>query len=193
VNDMRHAIALSLLSSSRLAAIKKAIEATSCLSGDTAEIGIASGGTSKFIALLNGGRCHWACDTFEGLVDCGKEDNGLTNHMFRNEAKETARAFVGLLNVRMVRGYFPESAPPAMKNARYSFVHIDVDTYVSTHAAFAFFAMRMQQGGLIALDDVIERGTPGARSAWSEIAAQYRVSIYSRAAPQLIVHVAGGA
>lgn len=50
----------SLLSSQRIAGIIRACDAAQAVAGDTAEIGCASGGTTRLIALLMQRR-HWAC------------------------------------------------------------------------------------------------------------------------------------
>jgi len=139
--------------------------------GDTAEIGCAGGGTSLLIGLINGGRTHWACDTFEGLKDTGAHDD-LKDGDFGSERcthEIVAERLLPAPNVRTVPGYFPDSAPVEMRSSLYCFVHIDVDTYQSIHACFEFFSERMVPGGIMALDDVIGRGTRGAKQAWREI------------------------
>lgn len=182
----------SLLSVGRLKGLIAALDAIKGLDGDTAEIGTAHGGTSRLIARLNGQRRHWACDTFAGLVDCGEHDN-LTNGQFRNP-QEKVRANIGRIpNVRMLAGYFPQSATHTMGRQRFALVHIDVDTYQSIHACFAWFAERMVPGGLIVLDDVLERGCPGAIKAFEEITAvnrDKRWSVFSTAPPQCVVRFA---
>jgi O-methyltransferase len=167
-------LSCSLLSGHRLKAMMRAIDACSEVAGDTAEIGCAAGGTTRLIASLNGGRLHWACDTFEGLVDVGEFDDGLRNGHFRKKTSELGAVrerLADLPNVQLIKGYFPQSAPQAMRFARYSLVHVDVDTYRSIHACFDFFAPRMKRGGLIVIDDVIGRGTAGGIKAWHEILA----------------------
>jgi hypothetical protein len=114
-------------------------------------------------------RKHWACDTFEGLVDAGEMDPGLTNGDFRKSTFNgvTARA-ADLPDVTVVQGKFPDSATPEMESATYSLVHLDTDTYESMKAGFAFFASRMARGGRMILDDVIGRGTAGAKRFWRD-------------------------
>lgn len=176
----------SLLSEGRLFAIGAALKVARTLPGDTAEVGVAAGGTTRLIAVSNGGKRHWACDTFDGLVDVGKYDGELTNRMFQNVLPKVREELEGLENVRIVPGYFPVSAPPTMQAARFSFVHIDVDTYLSIRNCFEFFAARMVPGGLVALDDVLPpRGTLGAMRAWREIGKEREV--FSLAPPQIIV------
>lgn len=161
----------SLLSPQRIAGIIRACDAAQAAGGDTAEIGCASGGTTRLIALLLQRR-HWACDTFEGLVDVGAEDDALKNGDFSNHESTvegvTQRA-ADLPNVLVVKGLFPDCAPAEMSGARFALVHLDTDTYQSMRDGFAFFARRMVSGGLVVLDDVIGRGTSGAKRFWREL------------------------
>lgn len=186
---VRRGVALSLLDTPRLVSVGECLQATRDVAGDTAEVGIASGGTTKLIALANGGRAHWACDTFDGLVDVGVFDVGLTNKMFQNVLPPVREALASSPNVRMVQGYFPESAPPEMAAGRFAFVHIDVDTYQSIINCFDFFAPRMAPGGLIAVDDVLDAsGCPGAQRAWGEILARRSGwLVVAEAPPQVVV------
>lgn len=189
-SELLRGVDLSLLSMQRILSIGECVQATRHVDGDTAEVGTASGGTSKLIALSNGGKTHWACDTFDGLVDVGAFDVGLTNKMFQNTL-DVVSGNLQHKNVRLVAGYFPESAPPEMADARFAFVHIDVDTYQSVHNCWSFFAARMAPGGIVVLDDVLpERsGTPGAQKAWREIAsgASMGWKVRSRTPPQIAI------
>jgi len=168
VSEQAAILATSLLSIGRLKGLVDAIDMAAAVPGDTAEIGVANGGTSRLIALLNRGRRHWACDTFEGLVDVCEHDT-LTNGQFHNPAVKVRAVLHGLPTVRMVGGYFPKSAGPAMKRERFSLVHIDVDTYLSIKGCFEFFSSRMSPGGIVVLDDVLERGCVGAIKAFEEL------------------------
>lgn len=163
----------SLLSIPRLKGIIRALDMVSVVPGDTAEVGVAHGGTSLLIALLNGGRKHWACDTFEGLVDVGEHDPQFTNHQFHNPREKVAAVMRDCANAELVGGYFPESALEGMREATYALAHIDVDTYASTKNCFGFFATRMARGGILVIDDAQgERGTVGAVKAFDEIQQQ---------------------
>lgn len=184
--EFRRSIPLSLLCAERLIGIGECLRHVAGVPGDTAEIGAASGGTSRLIALANGRRRHWVCDTFAGLVDVGPKDGDLRNGMFsrRGESAAAARArvrrFLEGLNVELVAGKFPESAPEGMRAARFAFVHIDVDTYESMRASFAFFETRMASGGVIALDDAVSGGAPGAQQFWRELVEGRRSGAWER-------------
>lgn len=183
---LRRAIPISLLCMARLIGIGECVRLTSFVPGDTAEIGVAGGGTSLLIAAANRGRRHWACDTFEGLVDVGPHDGPLTNGMFarRKDGVGAGRARVEALlsgyNARVIRGKFPDCAPMEMAAARFSFVHLDVDTYESMRTSFAFFEGRMAPGGIIALDDAVRGGAPGAQKFWRELVEGRRSGAWER-------------
>lgn len=170
--------ALSLLSANRLRSIALCLADVEKIGGDTAEVGVAGGGTSKLIALRNPSRRHWVCDTFQGLMDVGPEDPTLQNGMFHNRVTglpsyESVGAFLsGIANIRMVRGYFPESAPEEMKEQKFSFVHLDVDTYQSTLSGFRFFAERMSSGGILAIDDAASGKAFGVQEAWKTLVGE---------------------
>lgn len=160
----------SLLSPARIAGMVRACAAVKDVPGATAEIGCASGGTTRLIAQMCN-RQHWACDTFEGLVDAGEIDSDLENGDFCNHestlAGVTQRAS-DLPNVQFLQGRFPDCAPWEMRNIFYALVHIDTDTYQSMKDCFAWFSDRIVPGGMLILDDVIGRGTVGGKQFWSE-------------------------
>lgn len=163
----------SMLGSGRLRGMFAASDMARGIDGDQAEVGAGGGGTSRLMALLNPGRTHWLCDTFVGLVDAGAKDEHLKNGDFAGTSLDQMRERVGdLANIRFVEGHFPYSAPDEMREARFAFVHLDVDTYTSMLAGFLFFAERMSPGGIMVLDDVIGKGTPGAKLFWQETLAR---------------------
>lgn len=55
-------------------------------------------------------------------------------------------------NVHYYPGRFTESTQ-SLPERRYSFVHLDVDLYQSTHACLEYFYPRMTSGGAIILHD----------------------------------------
>ena len=170
VKEPERIVQYSLLSPNRLAGVIRACDAVKDIPGATAEIGCASGGTTRLIALLCK-RPHWACDTFEGLVDAGEIDDDLSNGDFRNDESTfegvSSRA-ADLPNVTVLQGRFPDCAPVEMADAFYALVHIDTDTYQSMKDCFEWFAGRIVPGGMLILDDVIGRGTTGGKAFWAE-------------------------
>lgn len=170
IDDPGRVFKYCLLSPQRIAGIIRACDAVKKIDGATAEIGCASGGTTRLIALLCK-RKRWACDTFEGLVDVGDSDENLENGDFANHestlAGVTERAF-DLPNVTVIKGRFPDCAPAGM-NGPFSLVHIDTDTYQSMRDCFGWFRTKVPKGGIVILDDVIGRGTTGGKLFWEEV------------------------
>jgi O-methyltransferase len=182
-----------LLSNSRISGIVEGLIASRKVKGATAEVGCASGGTSFIIGTFNKRRTHYAVDTFEGLVDAGPIDTDLWDGQF--SAPELTRDAVAgrlahLNNVHVIKGYFPWCAPADMCKVRFSFVHIDVDTYQSMRDCIDWFIPRMNKGGVIAMDDVIGKGTVGGKLAWEET-DKSNLTIISENDPQVVVRVNG--
>lgn len=151
--------------------------------GDTAEIGIFDGGTTKVISMFS--ERHWACDTFKGLTDVDEEvEPKLANGMFCYSLDQLAKDILDSNNIEIVQGYFPSSAPKEMEERKYKLVHIDVDTYTSVKNCWDFFKDRMVNGGIMILDDIFSTSCKGARKAWYEISVG-RLQISSP--PQVIV------
>ena len=66
-------------------------------------------------------------------------------------------------HVRVFPGYFPESVPPALRERRFAFVHLDADLYEPILAGLEFFYERMVPGGFILVHDF--NSWPGSRRA----------------------------
>jgi O-methyltransferase len=162
----------SLLDAPRVCAVIRACEMVSDIQGDTAEIGCASGGTSRMIAMLNPGRTHYACDTFQGLMDADEADGKLKNGDFANHESQLEairERNLDLPNLELVAGYFPESHTARMAGSKFVLVHLDTDTYRSMADGFKWFEPLMAYRGVMILDDVIGKGTEGGKRFWLEM------------------------
>lgn len=193
-HEIKTILASSLLGADRIKSIARFAQSTKEVPGVTAEIGCAAGGTSRLIALLNGGKTHWACDTFTGLVDVSAMETDLHNGAFFSSGHTTVRAVSRLLedlpNARVVKGVFPHEAPAEMLNSRYAMLHLDVDTYKSMRDCFDVFSKLMSPGGIMVLDDVVSRkGTIGGRLAWRQILAEphHGWEVIEENSPQAVV------
>jgi len=132
--------------------IAKAVEATKKLDGDMAEVGMWRGGSSKLIYLI-GGKNLYSFDTFEGHPEVMDVDK-ISQYKGKHKAdEEEVRAYLREHNeIHVYRGIFPENSY-AIRNKKFSFVHIDTDIYTSTRSCIEFFYPRMCPGGIIMLDD----------------------------------------
>lgn len=128
------------------------------LDGNFAEIGTYEGFTSEFIKYFIGKeKMLYLCDTFEGLADVSEKDPHLNipNGSFKIDIErfKTMNPFYNDSFVSIVPGYFPQSATNEMNSSKYSFVHIDTDTYLSTLSSLQYFYPLMVSNGIIVVHD----------------------------------------
>lgn len=127
-------------------------------------------------------------DSFEGLSEPTAADAlpGKTISELQQKFGTVAGAFRGRReDVRAALSDFPEVTfhqgwlPAILQEepeARYKFVHIDVDLYEPTLGAVAYFYPRLVEGGLIICDDYGSLAYPGARRAIDEFSAAHHLS-----------------
>lgn len=124
------------------------------------------------------------CDSFEGLSEPTAADALPEKTVRELTAKfgTVTGAFCGGLEkvrvslkdfpaVEFHRGWLPGSLEK-LPEAKYKFVHIDVDLYEPTLGSVAYFYPRLVEGGLIICDDYGSLAYPGARRAIDEFCAQ---------------------
>jgi O-methyltransferase len=158
------------------------------LQGLVAECGCYRGLSSyllcSFLKRADGkfdGRGYRIFDSFAGLSVPQPEDSveELDPDAKRLKAMAQPGSFAASLD--QVRGalaafpeieFFPGWIPhmfPDEPDARYRFVHVDVDIYQPTRDSIAYFYPRLVPGGMIVCDDY---NWPGARKAIEEVCAQ---------------------
>lgn len=137
---------------------------TGKIEGDIAEVGVFKGGSAKLICEAKGGRTLHLFDTFKGIPSVGEEDAPFHVGQFAASLDSVSDYLKDYRNVHFHEGIFPETAEP-VKNNRFSFVHLDVDTHESTLACLTFFYPRLSQGGVIITHDSLE---PGVNRAFYE-------------------------
>lgn len=148
--------------------------------GDTAECGVRYGKSSFFIlnGLADPQRPHHLCDSFEGLSEPGEVD---VETIARREGwkagdlvadERIARAQLAAFpQCAFHRGWIPDCFA-GLEARRFALVHIDVDLYEPTRAAFEFFYPRLSPGGVMVCDDYGFASCPGARKAVDEFFAK---------------------
>ncbi len=136
--------------------------------GDVIEVGVWKGGTGCLMAraLLGqgDGRAVWLCDTFRGVVKAGDRDTQYKGGEFADTSTDIVQKLtedMGLKNVRLLEGIFPDETGPLVQDRRFSLCHIDVDVYQSAKDAFDFVWQRMPPGGVVVFDDYGFLGTEG--------------------------------
>ena len=126
--------------------------------GDLLEIGVWRGGTGCLLAARSKGTGSsvFLCDTFSGVVKAGGRDSGYVG----GEHADTSRAVVvelasrmGLDNVEVLQGIFPDATGDRIAERRFRFCHIDVDVYESAAQSFAWVWPRLVPGGVVVFDD----------------------------------------
>ncbi len=162
--------------------------AQSQLDGDMAEVGVYQGSSARMICTEKGTHHFWGFDTFAGLADVGNQDthNGVkffrAGH-FAADYETTAAYLKEFDNVQLVKGFFPESAE-CVADRKFSFVHLDVDTYGSTLASMRFFWPRLVDRGIIMTHDA---HSDGVVRAIAEFTAETGARAISSACSQVIL------
>ncbi len=121
--------------------------------GAFAEVGVFRGASAKVICEAKGKTPLHLFDTFNGLPnEIGECDEWFKKGMFTASEKEVKERLSKYPNVNIHPGIFPETAD-AIKDLKFSFIHLDADLYSVTRKALEFFYPRMLPGGRILAHD----------------------------------------
>lgn len=141
---------------------------TSELEGDILEVGTWRGGTGSLLgrraALLNLSAHVFLCDTFEGVVKTTSADamyHGGEHADTSMSVVEECIARLGLTNVTILRGVFPDDTGPMISARSFRLCHIDVDAYQSAKDVLTWVWPRLAVGGIVIFDDFGFSGTRG--------------------------------
>jgi hypothetical protein len=153
------------------------------VSGDVAECGVFRGRTLLALALyLRQNRSIKRVvgfDSFAGFDDSIKMDIGMggadtdENRKvggFSNTSLELvlSRArLLALTNIELAEGFFCTTLPKYC-DRRFSFVHLDCDTYSSYKECLTFFYPRIPPGGVVLFDEYNDPPWPGCNQAIDE-------------------------
>jgi len=169
---------------------------TAGVDGHVAECGVAKGLSFLHLcyeqASCQPGWCgegFAVFDSFEGLSEPGQEDHDFSDLDERERQRVMAMTQAGKFafdfdvvsrriwrefpDVEIHRGWIPDVFAGA-PDRRYRFVHVDVDLYAPTRAAFDYFCPRLVPGGVIATDDY---NWPGGRRAVDEACARHGLTL----------------
>ncbi len=136
--------------------------------GDFAEVGVFRGASANVISEIKGDTPLHLFDTWSGIPSVGELDLRFKVGMFAATEENVRKRLSKYPNVYFYKGLFPDTAGPVSKK-RFSFVHLDVDTYQSTRASLQFFYPRMRTGGIILSHDYSQ--CEGVRRAFDEFMA----------------------
>ena len=155
----------ALMSADEVYMIYTTVQRTAKVCGDLAEVGVYRGASAKVICEAKGERGLHLFDTFEGLPTPGPLDCTFKEGQYPGSLSTVQEYLKNYENVSLYKGLFPASAG-AVRDRRFSFVHLDVDLYESTRASLEFFYPRMSQGGVVLSHDYVH--FPGVRKAFDE-------------------------
>jgi len=128
------------------------------IKGDIAEVGVYKGGSAAIISEAKGKKTLYLFDTFEGIPKVDKYDSpNFFKGQYSSSLKEVSNYLINYKKYKDIfiyKGIFPNSAPK-IKNNKFSFVHLDVDTYKSTKDCLDYFYPRMAKGGIILSHDYL--------------------------------------
>lgn len=134
---------------------------TAHLGGALVEVGVWRGGTGAIIARqaarLPGAPPVYLCDTFRGVVKAGRQDASYRGGEHSDTSFARVEALLhqrlGLRQVRLLEGIFPDQTAARIPEPQVRFCHIDVDVYQSAADILAWAWPRMPVGGIVVYDD----------------------------------------
>ena len=162
----------------RFYGIEQAVQAVANVPGDACEIGCYRG-LSAWLAADGFRRqgkklTFHLCDSFEGLSQFGDKDRGgriMDELRARTKfacAEEVVRRNLSEFDFIVThKGWVPEPFAD-LKDMRFCYVHIDVDLHDPTRDSLGFIWPRLNQHGVVLLDDYGTLSFPGARIAVDE-------------------------
>jgi len=168
------------------------VKNTAHIPGALAEVGVYEGATALVAAHLKGAKSLLLFDTFDGLPEVSGADSKIFRkgqfapYISYEQIRKDLEPFGA---VEFYRGIFPEETGAQVDTRRFSFVHLDVDTYRSTLASLQFFYPRLNPGGILLSHDYLI--SAGVRRAVDEFFAERPEAVIPAAGTQcLIVKIA---
>ncbi len=128
--------------------------------GAMAEAGVFHGASARLICAAKGEAVLHLFDVFETLQSPPNGQPGAAETEVRAHFKtvhgrqaQVEALLAPYAGVRLYPGLFPASAVGLPADARFAFVHLDLDLPLSTEAALAFFHPRLIPGAILIGDD----------------------------------------
>ena len=130
------------------------------LEGDIIEVGVWRGGTGCLMA--HQAQSRWTekrvflCDTFAGVVKTGGNDAYYQGGEHSDTSAEIVKELalnLGLENIELLQGIFPEDTADKVADRKFCLCHIDVDVYQSALDVLNWVWPRLAVGGVVVYDD----------------------------------------
>ena len=152
---------------------------SSKISGCILEVGVANGGSGallSFVAKEQNKTCYLA-DTWKGVVKASDKDTYFVGGEFEYAETEVVNHLLSSLNTtantQLLVGIFPDDTAKKIKD-RISFIHIDVDTYISCKDTIEWAISKLSIGGIIVFDDYGFLGLEGVTRYVNEFSKDAR-------------------
>jgi O-methyltransferase len=136
--------------------------------GSILEVGVWRGGTGAVMAARAAGLGIedpvYLCDTWRGVVKTGPVDTYYDDGKHEDaspEMVERLAAQLGLRNVQLLQGVFPDETGDRIADRRFRMCHCDVDVYRSARDVLEWVWPRLSPGGVVAFDDYGFPACPG--------------------------------
>jgi O-methyltransferase len=136
--------------------------------GAVLEVGVWRGGTGAIMAArakrLGLTDTVYLCDTWEGVVKTGAVDTYYRDGKHDDTSIEIVRRLVdslGLANVELLQGIFPDDTAARVTAQHFRLCHIDVDVYQSARDVLEWLWPRLSTGGVVVFDDYGFPACPG--------------------------------
>lgn len=122
--------------------------------GDIIEVGVWRGGTGLILQEgLGDSDKLYLCDTFEGVVKAGNNDNIYKGGEHADTNAKNVENLFDNNQIIILKGIFPDQTSLGIENVQLKFVHIDVDVYLSAKDVFEWCYSRLIPGAIVVFDD----------------------------------------
>ena len=166
--------------------IHRAVQSVAKIEGDMAEVGVFEGGSARVILEAENNKILHLFDTFEGLPEVSEHDSKwFSKGQYYGPVEVVEKNLAGLPNYELHKGIFPVETGGAIRDKKFSFVHLDVDIYSSTKDAIEFFYPRISRGGVLISHDYVS--AEGVRSAFDEFFADKPEPLIEMSGSQVLV------
>jgi O-methyltransferase len=136
--------------------------------GAILEVGVWRGGTGALIAAraaeVGLKDTVFLCDTWQGVVKTSAVDIYYRDGKHGDASRGVVERLIqqlGLRNVELLQGTFPDETGDRIANQTFRMCHCDVDVYESAKGVFEWVWPRLSPGGVVVFDDYGCPATPG--------------------------------